>query len=225
MIITTDRILDSINKLKKEKQSFLIGIDGHGASGKSRLSKELAKLDTQISLIHFDDFYFSIIDKYGHDTYLPEFDWQRLEREVLIPIQKGENTKYQRYNWELNKLDDWIDVKAGTTILVEGVSSLSSKIRDYFNFKIWIDCPLDIRLERAKKRDIKYNMDSMELWIHNWIPRENNHVISEKPYNYADLIIDGSGQKARLDNNELFVLNPKEIDMTYLENTKGNNIN
>ena len=214
MIISIDKLLDKIRILREEYKSFLVAIDGHGASGKSRLSKELVQLDSQISLIHFDDFYFSNNVDFGHSINLPAFDWRRLEREVLIPIKNGENTQYQRFNWELNKLDTWIDVKSETIVLVEGVSSINSRIRDYFDFKIWVDCPLDIRLERAKERD---GMDTMELWINDWIPRENNYVISDRPYEYADIIIDGSGQKARLDKNELFIVDIKSLDLKYLE--------
>jgi len=220
MNLPIDKILNLINECKTDNYSPIIAIDGHGGSGKSRLAKELANKDSSISIIHFDDFYCSSFTKYKNDQNLPEFDWQRLEEEVLIPIRNDKDAKYQRYDWELNRLNEWIEVVAGKIIIIEGVYSLTSKLQKYYDFKIWVDCPLEIRLNRAKARDKEYMTNTMDLWLNNWIPRENNYVLSEKPYNYANLIIDGSGQYGDIELGELRTLDLNTIDSFQLKSNE-----
>ena len=203
MKLTIDKILNLIKECKSNKHSPIIAIDGHGGSGKSRLAKELANRDSSITIIHFDDFYCPSFNKYKNDQSLPEFDWQRLEEEVLIPIHNDKNTKYQRYDRELNRLNEWIEVLAGKIIIIEGVYSLARKLQKYYDFKIWVDCPLKIRLNRAKARDEQNMMNTMDLWLNNWITRENNYILLEKPYNSANIIIDGSGQCEDIELGEL----------------------
>jgi uridine kinase len=208
---TVQEILNQIKTHKSDISTLIITIDGHGGSGKSFLAKELAKFDPTISIIHFDDFYCAGLQRNTLDKNLPQFDWQRLEKEVLIPVCNNKNSKYQRFDWELNKLNDWIEVSTGKTIIIEGVYSLNKRLQKYYDFKIWVDCPLEIRLQRAKARDEECRMNTMDLWLNDWIPRENNYVLNEKPFNSANLIIDGSGLYADIELGEFNTLESSEI--------------
>jgi uridine kinase len=212
MRLTIDKVLENIAEHHWSKKTLIIAIDGHGGSGKSRLAKELAKSDPKISIVHFDDFYCSNLKNSDEDDNLPQFDWMRLERELLIPVTQDKETKYQRYDWILNELNDWIEVNPGKTTIIEGVYSLNFNLQKYYDFKIWVECPLEIRLNRAKIRDKEYNINTMDLWLNDWIPRENNYVIIQKPYKSADLIIDGSGLNADIECGELHTLDSAVLD-------------
>jgi uridine kinase len=210
MRLTIDNLIYRIKEFQPIKKSVLIAIDGHGGSGKSWLAQELANRDSEICIVHFDDFYCPNVNKSVDDCNLPQFDWHRLERELLIPLSENKNTKYHRYNWELDELVDWVEVNAGKIVIIEGVYSLNLNLLKYYNFKIWIDCPLEVRLTRAKARDKDFNISSMDLWLTDWIPKENNYVISQKPYNSADIIIDGSGQNSDFEPGEIQTLDSPE---------------
>ena len=68
-------------------------------------------------------------------------------------------------------------------------------------------------------------MNTMDLWLNDWIPRENNYILSEKPYKSANLIIDGSGQYADIELGELNTIDLNTVDSFYLKNNeKTNNI-
>jgi len=93
-------ILDSIEKLNTSK--FIIAIDGLGGSGKSTLAKELLEYLPNSFIVHMDDFYkpkelrkksYSSTEIGGY------FDWQRLEKQILIPFIENRDIKYQKYNW------------------------------------------------------------------------------------------------------------------------------
>jgi uridine kinase len=194
------------------KESFIIAIDGCGGSGKSRLAKELASLDSRICIVHFDDFYCTSMGNADDCDGLPQFDWKRLERELLIPLSQNKNAAYQRYDWVLNALDNWIEVNTGKIVIIEGVYSLTKALQKYYDYKIWVDCPLDIRLTRAKGRDKEYNMNTMDLWLNEWIPRENNYILHQNPFQAADVIIDGSGLNADIENGELHILDSHTLN-------------
>ena len=208
MIMPIDNILREIIKSQAGKKTCIIAVDGHGGSGKSLLVNELISRHAAVTVVHSDDFYNPNM-KFNTDTILPKFDWQRLEKEVLSPIYKNHNSKYRRFNWHTEKLDDWINISNSGIIIIEGVCSMKSELLEYYNYKIWIDCPIQIRLARAKARDGDRMADK---WLYEWIPAENNYIKSEKPYLSADLIIDGSGLNADIEKGNIFVLNIGDIE-------------
>jgi len=207
--MTIDNIFNEIRKSWIDKKTRIIAIDGYGGSGKSMLADELISRDSAISVVHFDDFYKpdNNCDPYPR---LPKFDWQRLEKQVLKPLHKNINSKYQRFNWHTEKLDDWINISIGGIIIIEGVYTMNSKLLKYYDYKIWVDCPLETRLIRAKERDGGIMMDK---WLNEWIPAEDNYIKIEKPYLSADLVIDGSGLYADIAKGEIFVLDARIIEL------------
>ena len=87
---------------------------------------------------------------------------------------------------------------------------MNLKLLNYYDYKIWVDCPLETRLKRAKERD---GGETMDKWLKEWIPAEDNYIKSEKPYLSADMVIDGSGLKADLTKGDIFVLNTRIIEI------------
>jgi uridine kinase len=52
-----------------------------------------------------------------------------------------------------------------------------------------VDCPRDIRLSRGLERD---GQESRDMWEKVWMVSEDIYVNSHKPYERADLVVDGS---------------------------------
>lgn len=83
--------------------------------------------------------------------------------------------------------------KEKSIIILEGVFALNSKLVSFYNYKIWIEFPKDLGFERGLKRDINLNdIDNSNKWITYWLPKEDEYINKEKPYQKADYIIDGS---------------------------------
>ena len=77
------------------KPLLLVAIDGHSAAGKSTLARKIADTLPAVTLVHTDDFY-RVMDEAartqldaqgGYEQY---YDWQRLEVEVLAPLQRAD---------------------------------------------------------------------------------------------------------------------------------------
>ena len=189
-----EQLLTTLNNLPSKQSTCLVAVDGCGGSGKSTFAKELAKLSADIAIIHMDDFYKpstqrdkgTVIQKHvGADV-----DWQRLKKEVLVPLTNNENSKYQMYDWSSDMLGKWNTVYFGGIVVVEGVYSLREELADLYDYKIFVDCSRKIRLERGIKRD---GEGSRDIWEKNWMVQEDRYMKKHKPYEKSDLIIDGCG--------------------------------
>ena len=60
-----------------------------------------------------------------------------MREELLHPLSRGNLAQYQRYDWGLNHLADWIDVPAFGIVLVDGVYSYRPELRGLYDFSIF----------------------------------------------------------------------------------------
>ncbi len=183
-------------------QSVLIGIDGCGGSGKSyfsaQLGEELATF-VPVQIVHMDDFYKPSCQRLPQrecDALIgSDFDWQRLRREVLQPLCRGENCAYQRYDWPSDSLAEWHTVPASGVTIVEGIYSIRHELASFYNLTCWLYCSRDQRLERGVERD---GEAKRELWEKYWMPAEDRYVELEEPHRRAKILVDGSGFSSNL---------------------------
>lgn len=188
------KLLITFENLQRKQSTLLVGIDGCGGSGKSTLAEELTKLSWEITIVHMDDFYLPS-DKRINGTGLEkpigaDFDWQRLKEQVLEPLTNNEMSKYQVYDWSSDKLGSWNIVSVGGIAIIEGVYSTRKELTDFYDYRIFVDCPRNARLARGIKRDGEAARD---IWEKNWMTAEDKYMNEHKPYERADLIVDGFG--------------------------------
>lgn len=134
-----------------------------------------------------------------------DFDWQRLKNQVLKKLKSGKVAHYQSYDWRTDKMTEWHNVPAGGVVIIEGIYSTRRELSDFYDLKIWIECPRDLRLERGIKRD---GEQSRSLWENDWMPGEDNYIKHQRPMDCADLVIDGEGSSG-LSNNSFVCLHTK----------------
>lgn len=203
MQITTLDLLKIMQNQPRKQNTLLVAIDGCGGAGKSTLASKLAELDASISIVHQDDFYLSTISLDETSDIGANFDWSRLENEILHPLAQNRGGRFQRYDWNTDRLAEWKDIVQGGIVIIEGVYSLRQELLGYYDYKIWLDCPYPLRLLRGIKRD---GPAMMEKWKNEWMPMEDRYVTTLKPYSLADIVIDGSGLTANIDSNDLSIL-------------------
>jgi uridine kinase len=159
----------------------IVAIDGHGGSGKSQLAEALSRRLGGTEVVHTDDF-----ARPG----VSGWEWTRMKAQVLEPLEADRPGRYQRYDWDDDRLAEWHDVAVGGTVIVEGVSSMREELGRYWDLAIWVECPYDTRLERGVARD---GEEMRSQWTDVWMPEEDEYFRAQRPDRKADLIVDGTG--------------------------------
>lgn len=169
--------LDALRPLRRRTR--IVAIDGCGGSGKSMLASELAARRQDVTIVRLDDFY---------DLEASAWDWRRLRRQVLDPLDADRPARYQRHDWPTGRLAEWHDVPVGGIVVVEGVTSMRLELGTYWDLAIWVACSRDRRLQRGVSRD---GEAARARWVEVWMPAEDEYVRSQRPDRRADLVIDG----------------------------------
>lgn len=192
-------------KNKESNKTILIGIDGCGGAGKSTFAERIKIVDPEnVTVVHMDDFYKTSKQREVIEKEIGgNWDCDRVKDQILLPLSKDQHTRYQRYDWDTDKLAEWIDVLAGGVVIMEGCYSLIEGLRNYYHFTIWMDTPRDIRLSRGIERD---GEEKRHLWEDLWMPAEELYMKIQKPIENADFIIDGTGKKSNRKDFEIHIL-------------------
>lgn len=196
--ISVKEILNKIREVRSNKDTIIVGIDGCGGSGKSTLAQKISSLGSHIKVVEMDDFYLpSNEHPQDRDKVGGNFDIKRVREQILEPLSRNMDAKYQKYDWENDVLDkEYYTLLKGGIVIVEGVYSINKRLLDFYDYKIWVETTKETRLSRGIERD---GEASRELWENEWMPSEENYVNKESPSSYADLVI--SGDSNNLEND------------------------
>jgi uridine kinase len=178
------KLISKINRISRSKEIVLIAIDGVGGSGKTTLAELLGKELPNSVIIQLDDFY---------SPALQTTDLLRLKEQVLLPFHNHQEAKYRKYEWKTNSFSDWCILPSRGIFLFEGVCALDQSIRDYYDLKVWINCPADVGFTRGVARDIERDgVDNTDKWKNIWMPLEEKYKSEQEPDKIADFIIDSA---------------------------------
>jgi uridine kinase len=166
-------VLDLIAAARQNAGLTLVGIGGHGAAGKTTL----ARMVVGAQIVSTDEFW----DGEG-------FDLDRLEREVVAPLARGDAATFASYDWAARETRGSRTVAPTGVVIVEGVCALHRKLRDAYAVRVWVDTSYDVRLARAVARD---GEDARQTWVDVWMPSEDRYVERDDPVGCADLVISG----------------------------------
>jgi uridine kinase len=194
-----DGIVQQFAELAGQRPTILVAIDGCGGAGKTvlatRLSEALSTTGRRIDIVHVDDFYLPSAlrstDNAQEKLIGANFDWQRLREQVLVPLRAERDASYARYDWVTDKLAELHTVAAGSTVIIEGTTSSRNELAPFYDLRIWVDCPREIRLRRGIERD---GEKKRQLWEHDWMPSEDRYVQAHRPHERADIIINGAAR-------------------------------
>ena len=166
-------VLDLIAAARQDDGLTLVGIGGHGAAGKTTL----ARMVPGAQIVSTDEFW----DGEG-------FDLDRLEREVVAPLARGDAATFASYDWAARETRGSRTVEPTGVVIVEGVCALHRKLRDAYAVRVWVEASYDVRLARAIARD---GEAARQTWVDVWMPSEDRYVERDDPVGCADLVISG----------------------------------
>ncbi len=184
------QLLSSLDKASRKRSTLLVAIDGCGGSGKSTLANEIQQAHDNVTVVHMDNFFLSsdqLVDAPPKQKPVgADFDWKRLLNQVLEPVSRDKEGRYQRYDWETDRLAEWHIVPIGGIVIVEGVYCFRRELSDKYDVAIWVDCPREMRLSRGLERD---GEEAREMWENNWMVSEDIYVQEHKSHERADFVV------------------------------------
>lgn len=190
---TISSLIIEIHEISKKRSLYILAIDGRGGSGKSTLASRIQAEFPGSVVVHMDDFYLPSSDR----VQLPpsqkqigaDYDWERVGTQILKPLTKRGEGRYQRYDWETDTMAEWHVVPAAGLVIIEGTYSIRKELAKYHDFTIWVECPRDQRLKRGLERD---GEDARQMWEDNWMVYEELYVGAQRPQERANLVVDGT---------------------------------
>jgi len=146
------------NSLPKCGQVRVVTIDGPAGSGKTTLATNLASKLEQASVIHLDELY------EGWDKSLDQVLFERIQAWILKPLENGLPPKHLRYDWGKSAFTSWNEIDYAPVVIIEGVGSGHTSLRQQVSQAIWIEADEDLLLERVVKRDGESVRAEMLIW-------------------------------------------------------------
>jgi uridine kinase len=181
-VVDLAAVIAEIEERQPTGPTRVIGIDGPAGSGKSTLARRLV---TRLGAARVTT-----------DDFLSWGDlrswWPRFEAEVLTPLVEGRDARYQIRDWandpEGDSVQHWRTTTWAPTVVLEGVSSTRREVAERLAYRIWVEAPDELRLQRGLARDGDYWHDH---WV-DWREMEAEFFATDGTRDRADLLVDGA---------------------------------
>ncbi len=213
--VADDFILNIARKVVQEKKkTFLIGITGESASGKTVFVDNTIeavvrdKKEGIYTVIRQDDYYkdtskelqeagsYDALFKTGFSFDTPEVINLALMREHLLGLKKGETIVSPKYDFVTCVSNPQGDTKKpAKVILTEGLYVLNEEVRDIMDVKVYVYTPIEVIKERWYKRAVSRGKtgEAADLQFKDVNATAQQYI--RPTYQIADCIINGMVDK------------------------------
>jgi uridine kinase len=160
-----------------------VAINGHSSSGKSSLSRRLAATLPDCSVLHTDDL------AWHHGV----FSWDELLINDMLPALRTRRAlQYRPPAWVSRGREGAITIDNDRNfVIIEGVGSSQESLRQQLDVIIWVETPQSVRESRDAARVAAGEISATSYA--SWMAEENAYMTAERPWEHADLIVDGRG--------------------------------
>ena len=173
-------------KSPKNGKFYTIAIDGRGGSGKTTLAKYMETFLPGFVFLNGDDYFEPANDGVAWGA----FNEERFYSDVIRPIQTGvKNFIMHPYDWHAIPHMRDISINISKGICLERSFSFEFKVD--WDYKIWVETPKSICLERGLVREHMSKEKSLKAWLV-WQVREDIYINENRPQKTANVIIDGA---------------------------------
>lgn len=213
--VADDFILNIARKVVQEKKrTFLIGITGESASGKTVFVDNTIhavirdKKEGIYTVIRQDDYYkdtskelqeagsYDALFKTGFSFDTPEVINLQLMKEHLIALKNSETIVSPRYDFVTCVSDpNGEEKRPAKVILTEGLYVLNEEVRDIMDVKVYVFTPLDVIKERWYKRAVSRGKTGEAADMQFKDVNETAQKYIRPNYQIADCIINGMVDK------------------------------
>ena len=199
-----------------------IGIAGETASGKSTITKDLIDtiesfatefgINDAITRVNTDDYYYDrseMVKAAGsfsefaknYDLDVPEALELELMSKHIKELLSGKSTYLPKYDMSGTAIrhDNYTLAKPSKVIISEGLFTLTEKVKDAFNFKIYVDIPEKLKRERFFVRATERGLgDSAEHIYANANQKAEFYIRPCKQH--ADIVLSGYADRIKYKN-------------------------
>lgn len=188
-----EAIAEAIQRDAKPHGPVVIGIEGFGGAGKSTFAMRLSDALKDAYVVSIDDFI--VKERFVEPSWnTGMFDRQRLEQQVLRPATSNQTVSYQRLIWHQNVLSAPEPIPPVRYLIVEGITAYHPDIAHYYDYKIWVDTPMETAAQRGRARDGSgVNAAYWDVWVQN----DLDYCDQYHPERQADFIFDNSGRDTK----------------------------
>lgn len=196
---------------------IIIGIAGGSGSGKTTFCKKLSEaIGRDVAVINHDMYYKDLSHLHPNEKEQHNFDHpEALDNDLLLShlmkFRKGMSVGIPEYDFSTHTRKDKLKhISPSNLILVEGITLLTDhRIRDLFNYKVFIDLEADIRFIRRLERDIQERNRTVESVVEQYLssvkPMHKKYV--EPCRKFADVIVSGNNLDKGVDSVLLIIAN------------------
>lgn len=196
--------------VQEKKRTFLVGITGESASGKTVFVDNTTKacvkdkIEGIYTVISCDDYYkdtskelkdagsYEALFKTGFSFDTPDVINLELMKEHLIQLKAGHSVVSPKYDFVTCVSDpNGVEKKPAKVILTEGLYVLNEEIRDIIDVKVYVFTPLDVIKERWYKRAVSRGKTGEAADLQYKNVNETAQQYIRPTYQIADCIING----------------------------------
>lgn len=179
------RICSEIERIRNEKGSVLLAIDGRCGSGKTTLAMNL-QMTFQCEVIHMDHFFPRLEQRTAERLNEPggNFDRERLLEEVIAPLERREAFSYRRYDPRIHDMAEEYHIQPCDITIIEGSYSCHPVLFDYYDLRIFLTVSEPERLRRIRQRNGEAGLIQFQ---DKWIPMEERYFSAYKIEERCDL--------------------------------------
>ena len=174
-------LISALLDLCKTSERPIIAIDGPAGAGKTTLATNihLALFPNYTStIIHMDDLY------NGWDKALSS-ELTEVLTHIAMAHRQGQPISLSKYDWANATFSPAELIDDAQLIILEGVGSGQSALREYLSALIWIDIDESKGLSRVLERDGEVIKEQMQKWL----MTQEQHFAIEKTDNAADFVL------------------------------------
>ena len=181
-------LLSAIDRKLAENETVTLAIEGGSASGKTTLAA-LLKAVYGCTVFHMDDFFLQPHQRTEQRLAEPggNVDRERFLEEVLLPLRRGEEIAYRRYDCSTGTVCEPVSIRPGRLNVVEGAYSMHPLLAEQYD----LTCFLATDPEVQRKRILQRNGPEVgERFFTQWIPLEERYFEAFDPAGRCDLILE-----------------------------------
>ncbi|KAH7643099.1 uridine-cytidine kinase-like 1 [Dermatophagoides farinae] len=191
----------------QSKESFLIGICGGSASGKTTVAKRIIEaLDVPwVTLLSMDSFYKVLNDEQQELARKNEYNFDHPDAfdfdlliETLRKLKDGKRVDVPIYNFVTHRREKITKTMYGASVIIcEGIMIFAKKeLVDMMEMKVFIETDSDIRLARRLQRDITERGRDLEgvLKQYNQFVKPMFDFYIQPSMVHADIIVPRGGE-------------------------------